>query len=87
MNAALLAAREQAEGHEAVLVSHQLPIWTLRRFLEGKRLWHDPRKRQCGLASLTSVHFSGATMTGLSYREPAAHLVAQAPGAASAKGA
>ncbi len=59
MFAALHAAREQAEGHEAVCVSHQLPIWTLRRYLERKRLWHDPRRRQCGLASLTSFHFDG----------------------------
>ena len=55
----LHAIREQAEGHEAVCVSHQLPIWTLRRHLERKRLWHDPRRRQCGLASLTSFHFEG----------------------------
>ncbi len=54
------AARVAAEGREAVLVSHQLPIWTLRRYVERKRLWHDPRKRQCGLASLTSFHFDGA---------------------------
>ena len=43
MFAALHAARAAAEGHEAVCVSHQLPIWTLRRFVERKRLWHDPR--------------------------------------------
>lgn len=64
-------ARELAEGHEALCVSHQLPIWTLRRFVEGKRLWHDPRKRQCALASITSLEFDGTTLTGLSYREPA----------------
>jgi broad specificity phosphatase PhoE len=40
MHAALLDIRERAEGHEAVCVSHQLPIWTLRRHMEGKRLWH-----------------------------------------------
>lgn len=74
MFAALQAARVAAEGHEAVAVSHQLPIWTLRRYVERKRLWHDPRKRQCGLASLTSFHFDGARVVGISYREPAAHL-------------
>ena len=87
MFAALMAAREAAEGHEAVCVSHQLPIWTLRRHLEHKRLWHDPRKRQCGLASLTSFHFDDTALVGIGYREPAAHLVAQSPGARSAKGA
>jgi broad specificity phosphatase PhoE len=87
MHAALLAAREAAEGHEAVCVSHQLPIWTLRRYVEGKRLWHDPRQRQCGLASLTSIRFDGLRIVGVDYCEPAAHLVALSPGARSAKGA
>jgi broad specificity phosphatase PhoE len=86
MEAALRSAREQAEGHEALLVSHQLPIWILRRRLEGKRLWHDPRRRQCGLASLTSFRFDGANLVGIDYREPAADLVAQSRNAA-AKGA
>src|SRR5262249_21394884 len=43
MFTALLSARERAEGHEAVCVSHQLPIWMLRRHVESRRLWHDPR--------------------------------------------
>jgi broad specificity phosphatase PhoE len=85
MTGALQAARVLAEGHEAVCVSHQLPIWTLRRWMEHKRLWHDPRKRQCGLASLTSFHFDGATLTGIGYSEPAAHLVTAT--ARTAKGA
>jgi broad specificity phosphatase PhoE len=87
MYGALQAARIAAEGHEAVCVSHQLPIWTLRRYLERKRLWHDPRRRQCALASLTSFHFDGATLTGIGYSEPAAHLIARSPGARDAKGA
>lgn len=74
MFAALHSARLAAEGHEAVLVSHQLPIWTLRRYVERKRLWHDPRRRQCGLASLTSFHFDGTRVVGIAYAEPAAHL-------------
>jgi len=87
MYAALLAARAEAAGHEAVLVSHQLPIWTLRRHLEGKRLWHDPRQRQCNVASLTSVHFDGAQVTGIAYTEPAAGLVAHSPTAGQSRGA
>jgi broad specificity phosphatase PhoE len=87
MYAALLAAREAAEGHEAVCVSHQLPIWTLRRFVERKRLWHDPRRRQCALASLTSFHFEDARIIGIGYSEPAAPLIALSPGARTAKGA
>ena len=84
MHAAVHAAREQAEGHEALLVSHQLPVWMARRGFEGKRLWHDPRNRQCSLASLTSLRFGGDTLVGLHYTEPAADLL---PGANQVSGA
>jgi broad specificity phosphatase PhoE len=69
--AAMDDAREKAAGHEAVCVSHQLPIWAARRFLEGRRLWHNPKYRQCSLASLTSVTFDGDRMVGIEYSEPA----------------
>lgn len=71
MLAAVNAARVAAVGHEAVVVSHQLPVWTLRRFLQGERLWHDPRNRQCGLASLTSLVYEGDTLVDIVYSEPA----------------
>jgi broad specificity phosphatase PhoE len=87
MYAAVLAAWEVAEGHEAVCVSHQLPIWTLRRHLERKRLWHDPRRRECALASFTSFHFDGVKLVGIGYSEPAAALIAQSKTARTSKGA
>jgi broad specificity phosphatase PhoE len=87
MYAALMAAREAAEGHEAVCVSHQLPIWTLRRHVEKKRLWHDPRRRECNLASYTSFHFEDTKIVGIAYTEPAAHLVALSASARKARGA
>ncbi|HVV11084.1 histidine phosphatase family protein [Amycolatopsis sp.] len=71
MLGAIYRARAAAEGHEALCVSHQLPIWTLRRFLEGKTLWHDPRHRQCSLASLTSLVFDGEELVDIVYSEPA----------------
>lgn len=71
MLAAVNSARVAAVGHEAVCVSHQLPVWTLRRFLQGERLWHDPRNRQCGLASLTSLVYEGDTLVDIVYSEPA----------------
>jgi broad specificity phosphatase PhoE len=71
MLAAVHRARAAATGHEAVCVSHQLPVWTIRRFLEGKRLWHDPRKRQCSLASLTSLEFEDERLVAIRYTEPA----------------
>ncbi|MEO6886565.1 MAG: histidine phosphatase family protein [Jatrophihabitantaceae bacterium] len=63
-------------GKEAVCVSHQLPIVSARRSAEGKRLFHDPRKRQCGLASVTSLTFHGDTIVRIDYAEPAATLPA-----------
>ncbi|MFD1815012.1 histidine phosphatase family protein [Rhodococcus gannanensis] len=71
MLAAVNTARVAAVGHEAVCVSHQLPVWTLRRFLQGERLWHDPRNRQCALASLTSLVYEGDTLVDIVYSEPA----------------
>ena len=61
---------------EAVLVSHQLPIVTARRFLLGQRLWHDPRKRQCSVASVSSLRFVDGVFTQVQYTEPAAHIAA-----------
>jgi broad specificity phosphatase PhoE len=71
MLAAVEAARDAARGHEAVCVSHQLPIWTVRLHLEGRRYLHDPRRRECALASVTSVHYDGDRFAGLTYAEPA----------------
>ncbi|HEY3692978.1 MAG: hypothetical protein QOH09_4258 [Pseudonocardiales bacterium] len=71
MLAATYRARDRAAGHEAVCVSHQLPIYTLRRHLAGQRLWHDPRRRQCDLASLTSLVFDGDTLIDVVYSQPA----------------
>jgi broad specificity phosphatase PhoE len=85
MLAAAQRARKQAEGHEAVCVSHQLPIVCLRRYAEGKRLFHDPRRRQCALASLTSLTFEDERIVGVAYAEPAGatpnRLEEQPPGA------
>jgi broad specificity phosphatase PhoE len=75
MMAAVHDAREAAAGHEAVLVSHQLPIWTTRLHVEKRSFLHDPRKRQCTLCSLTSFHFVGDRLTQVSYSEPAGDLI------------
>jgi len=80
MSAAIADARSAARGHEAVIVSHQLPIWTARNALMGKRLWHDPRKRECRLASLTTLTYLGDDLESLTYSEPAASLLAQSHG-------
>jgi broad specificity phosphatase PhoE len=69
--AAVADARDAAEGHEAVLVSHQLPIEVGRRYLEGATLWHRPDRRKCALASITSVVYEGETIARIDYQEPA----------------
>ncbi len=76
MLAAIFAARKAANGKDAIVVSHQLPIWILRSAIEGRSLLHDPRKRICSLASVTSIHFDNeGVISGLSYSEPAGHLL------------
>lgn len=75
MMAAVYDARDTARGHEAVLVSHQLPIWTTRLHVEHRSFLHNPRSRQCTLCSLTSLVFDGDDLTTLRYSEPAADLI------------
>ncbi|MEU0935134.1 MULTISPECIES: histidine phosphatase family protein [unclassified Embleya] len=75
MMGALGAARDAARGHEAVCVSHQLPIWVTRSFVERRRLWHDPRNRQCSLASLTTFTYEGDKIVSVGYSEPARDLL------------
>ncbi len=75
MMSAVHDAREAARGHEAVIVSHQLPIWTTRLHVEKRSFLHDPRKRQCTLCSLTSLHFTGDRLVKVSYSEPAGDLI------------
>jgi broad specificity phosphatase PhoE len=80
MLAAAESARDRARGHEAVCVSHQLPIWTVRRHVEGRKLWHRPDRRQCGLASLTSLTWEDDRVVLVTYSEPAG-AAARRPGA------
>lgn len=87
--AAVNDARDRAlelggDGAEAIMVSHQLPIWVTRLAAENKHLWHDPRRRECTLASITSLDFDGDKLAGVRYSEPGGDLLAHAaniPGA------
>ena len=74
MLAAARAARDAAEPREAVCVSHQLPVVCAARRARGQLLPHNPRARQCGLASVTSLEFDGDAIVRVSYHEPAASL-------------
>jgi broad specificity phosphatase PhoE len=75
MMAAVYDARDSARGHEALVVSHQLPIWITRLHVEKRPYLHDPRRRQCTLCSLTSLVFDGDDLSALRYSEPAADLI------------
>ena len=41
----------------------------------AQRLWHDPRRRQCTLASLTTFTYEGDRIVSVGYSEPARDLV------------
>ena len=84
MQAAVETARLIARGHEAVLVSHQLPIWIARLSAEHRRFFHDPRRRECSLASVTSLEFEADTLVAIGYAEPSRDLL---PGAQKVAGA
>ncbi|MEE6135394.1 histidine phosphatase family protein [Mycobacterium sp. 050128] len=71
MSTAVDKARARGAGHEVVCVSHQLPVWTLRLHLTGQRLWHDPRRRECDLASLTTLVYDGDRLVDVEYSQPA----------------
>jgi broad specificity phosphatase PhoE len=84
MDEATASAREAARGREVVLVSHQLPIWIARLAAENRRFPHDPRRRECSLASVTSFEFVADRLMVVSYAEPSRDLL---PGAQKVAGA
>ena len=71
MATAVDKARARGAGHEVVCVSHQLPVWTVRQHLTDKRLWHDPRRRECALASVTTLVYDGDRVADVEYSQPA----------------
>ncbi|MCL2470477.1 MAG: histidine phosphatase family protein [Propionibacteriaceae bacterium] len=80
MTAAILdVAAAVGEDGQAVIVSHQLPIWVTRLSAEGRHLWHDPRKRECTLASVTSFDIRAGAICGIDYHEPARDLLPSGP--------
>ena len=80
MRAAVADLRKTAVGHEGLIVSHQLPVWIARRSFEDASFVHDPRNRECNLASLTTLTFDDDELVSLDYSQPAGHLIADASG-------
>ena len=69
MMGAVEKVRRRAEGHEAILVSHQLPIVMVQRAVRGQPLAHA--SRECDLASVTSLVFQDDEITDIFYSTPA----------------
>lgn len=85
MRAAIDAAFDEAatvgdadETGDAVLVSHQLPIWTTHLSVAGERFMHDPRRRRCSLSSITTFERRDGEIVEVGYAEPALTLQATA---------
>lgn len=81
VRAAMDDAASTAAEREAVCVTHQLPIWVVRRAAERRPLWHDPRRRQCALGSVTSFIYRDGSPAEVSYAEPSGHGKGQRAGA------
>ncbi|MBB5633384.1 broad specificity phosphatase PhoE [Cryobacterium mesophilum] len=78
MLAAIEDAWSSTASGDVVLVSHQLPIWTITRELAGEKLWHDPRKRRCSLSSITTLERREGKFVEVDYRDPARELLDKA---------
>lgn len=74
MWAAIRDAAAATEEGDTVMVSHQLPIWVARTHFEGKSYLHDPRKRECALASVTSFRFEDGEPVEMTYASPASSI-------------
>lgn len=71
MDAAMRAALDAAPGGDAVIVSHQLPIWITHLAVAGMPLRHDPRQRRCALSSVTTFELDGDRWREIAYATPA----------------
>lgn len=78
MMAATDDAYHSVDEGEVVLVSHQLPIWMLHKWISGVPLPHLPSSRRCSLSSVTSFRKVGERWKEESYREPASDFLEDA---------
>ncbi|MCU1415891.1 MAG: histidine phosphatase family protein [Schumannella sp.] len=81
MMAAVADIHSTTERGEAVIVSHQLPIWMVARTVQRKPLATDPRRRRCSLSSITTIAWRPTTegfgdFVEVDYQEPAQDLLA-----------
>ena len=76
MMAAIGDAWDVADAGEVVMVSHQMPIVMVQRFVAGARPFHDPRQRRCHLSSITTLRKKGGLFVEVGYQDPATELLA-----------
>jgi broad specificity phosphatase PhoE len=77
MMAAVADIHETTEEGEAVIVSHQLPIWMVARTVQHRPLATDPRRRRCSLSSITTIAWKDGEFVEVDYQEPAKDLLAE----------
>ena len=71
----------EVESGDVVLVTHQLPIWMVHQKVSGAKLAHNPKKRRCGLSSITSFEKRDGVWVEVGYFDPAADAGAKDKGA------
>lgn len=82
MTAAMEDAWQATDMGDVALVSHQLPIWTVHRFVAGEKLYHDARKRRCALSSVTTfTKDADGRFVEVSYLDPNANIASIDEGA------
>jgi broad specificity phosphatase PhoE len=76
MKLAIDDIRKENKGKQVLIVSHESPIWCFRRYILGRHIWHNPAKRVCQLASLTTFVFDDESeeVEKILYRTPARNL-------------
>jgi broad specificity phosphatase PhoE len=82
MRQAMFDVFASTDDGDAVIVSHQLPIWMVHRSVTGKPLPHDPRHRRCALSSVTTFERRDGRIVETGYTDPAAGVPAVDRGAA-----
>jgi len=71
MDAAMTDAWQHTHAGDAVIVSHQLPIWVTHLAIAGEPTKHNPTQRRCALSSVTSFERHGDRWVEIGYAEPA----------------
>ena len=81
MFAAMDEVHASVKSGDAVLVTHQLPIWMVHLAAAGQSFPHNPRQRRCALSSITSFEKRNGRWFEVGYSDPGAAVKALDRGA------